>query len=74
MIIELTPQEQALLKAREIAFTPGRDYTEEEALAMLDAVRDSEVYYSQGEDAETQRLYSQYAALGDKLFALIPEA
>ena len=43
-------------------------------LAMLDAVRDSEVYYSQGEDAETRRLYSQYAALGDKLFALIPEA
>lgn len=74
MKIELTPQEQALLEAREIAFAPGRDYTEEEALAMLDAVRDSEVYYSQGEDAETQRLYSWYAALGDKLFTLIPEA
>ena len=69
----MTPQEVALLEARDIAFEPGRDYTEEDALAMLDAVRDSEVYYSQGEDAETQRLYSQYAALGDTLFALIPE-
>lgn len=72
MKIELTPQEVALLKARDIAL-PGRDYAEDDALALLDAVREAEVYYSQGEDAETQRLYSQYAALGDKLFALIPE-
>lgn len=74
MKIELTPQEVALLEARNIAFEPDQDYAEDDALALLDAVRDSEVYYSQGEDAETQRLYSQYAALGDKLFALIPEA
>lgn len=74
MKIELTPQEVALLKARDIAFEPGRDYAEDDALALLDEVREAEVYYSQGEDAETQRLYSQYAALGDTLFALIPEA
>ena len=74
MKIELTAPDVALLEARNIAFAPGQDYAEDDALALLDAVRDSEVYYSQGEDAETQRLYSQYAALGDKLFALIPEA
>ena len=73
MKIKLTPQEVALLEAREIAFAPGQDYAEDDALALLDEVRAAEVYYSQGEDAETQRLYSQYAALGDKLFAIIPE-
>lgn len=73
MKIELTPQEQKLLKARNIAFEPEQDYTEEDALAILDEVRDAEVYYSQGEDTERRHLYSQYAALGDKLFAIIPE-
>ena len=44
MKIELTPQEQELLKARNIAFEPGRDYGEDDALAMLDEVRAAEVY------------------------------
>lgn len=73
MKIELTPQEQELLKARNIAFEPGRDYGEDDALAMLDEVRAAEVYYSQGEDTKTRDLYSQYATLGDKLFSIIPE-
>ena len=73
MVFDLNSQEVELLKQKNITFIPGRDYTEDDALAILDEVRDAEVYYSQGEDTDSRHLYSQYAALGDKLFAIIPE-
>ncbi|HJB20940.1 MAG TPA: hypothetical protein H9773_04470 [Candidatus Fournierella merdavium] len=73
MKIELTPQEVALLEAENIPFVSGQEYTEDAALDLLERVRDMEVSFAQGEDDETQRRYRQYAALGDKLFALIPE-
>lgn len=73
MKIELTPQEVALLKAENIPFVSGQEYTEDAALDLLEKVREAEVSYAHGDDDETQRRYRQYTALGDKLFALIPE-
>ena len=71
MTIDLTAQEVTLLSNKSIPFDGSYDYTEE-ALELLDQVRDAEVSYSQGTDAQSVRLYEQYGDLADKLFALIP--
>lgn len=72
MTIDLTAQEVTLLVNKNIPFDGLYDYTDEEALELLDQVRDVEVSYSQGTDAQSVRLYEQYGDLADKLFALIP--
>lgn len=72
MIIRLTEQEKELLLKEHIEFSEDGNYTEDAALRLLDAVRDAEVEYAQGEDSESRRLYNQYADLGDKLFSMIP--
>ena len=73
MKIELTPQEVALLEAEEIPFRQNGDYTEDEALELLERVREAEVAYSQGTDEATERRYRQYSELGNRLFGMIPE-
>lgn len=73
MKIELTQQEQKLLSDHNISFDPDRDYSDDEALDLLDQVRDAEVYYSQGEDSHSKRMYREYSTLGDKIFFMIPE-
>lgn len=72
MTIDLTAQEVTLLANKSIPFDGSYDYADEEALELLDQVRDAEVSYSQGTDAQSVRLYEQYGDLADKLFALIP--
>ncbi len=73
MRIELTPQEEALLEAEKIPFRQNGDYTEDEALELLERVREAEVAYSQGTDEATERRYRQYSELGNRLFEMIPE-
>ena len=64
MRIELTPQEVALLKAEEIPFRQNGDYTEDEALELLERVREAEVAYSQGTDEATEKRYGSIPSLG----------
>lgn len=73
MKIDLTPQEVELLKNEGIPFLHNGDYTEDEALELLERVRETEVAYSQGTDEKTERRYRQYSELGDKIFKMIPE-
>ena len=53
MKIELTPQEVELLENEGIQFLQSGDYTEDEALELLERVREAEVAYSQGTDEKT---------------------
>lgn len=72
MKIELTPQEVELLENEGIQFLQSGDYTEDEALELLERVREAEVAYSQGTDEKTERRYRQYSELGDRIFKMIP--
>lgn len=72
MKIELTPKETALLESGGIAFSANHDYTEDEALDLLERVRELEVLCSQGTDKETEQRYQAYSSLGDKLFEMTP--
>lgn len=72
MKIEMTEVEQALLAAETIPFDPNRDYTEDEALNLLDQVREIEIFYSQSENKASEALYYRYKILGDKIFSMIP--
>lgn len=73
MKIELTPQEVELLESDGILFLQNSDYTEDEALELLERVREAEVSCSQGTDEATEKRYRQYSKLGDKIFEMIPE-
>lgn len=73
MRIVLTKREQNLLAAKAIPFDPNQDYSDDDALELLDLVREAEVSYSQGEDCTSRELYYQYARLGDKIYDLIPD-
>ena len=48
------------------------DYSEDEALDLLDQVREAEVSYSQCEDQKGIDLYTSYCLIGDKIFNAIP--
>lgn len=72
MKFRLTETEIRLLKEREISVDTSRDYTEEEAFALLERVRDIEVMYSQ-DDGEGEKLFLLYGDLADKLQQQIPE-
>lgn len=71
MKFDLTEQEIALLKKKGIAVE--KVYTEEEALTLLDQVRDIEISYAQFTDGAEKSLYFQYGDLADKIQAQIPE-
>lgn len=72
MKINFTPNETELLRGSGIDYDAGRDYSEDEALELLETVRDAEVSYAQETDAEGTRLYNDYCRLGDKIAAMIP--
>lgn len=72
MKFRLTETEIRLLKERKIPVDTSHDYTEEEAFALLERVRDVEVMYSQ-DYGEGEKLFLLYGDLADKLQQQIPE-
>lgn len=72
MRIVLTKTERDMLDAEAIPFDSDRDYTDDEALELLDLVREVEVSYSQGEDSTSREKYRQFQKLADKIYDLIP--
>lgn len=73
MIFDLSTDEIALLKSRNISFTPAEDYDDGAALEFLDKVREAQVSYAQDEDALGQELYSKLERLADKIHEAIPD-
>ena len=71
MKFRLTETETQLLKERDIPVDPSRDYTEEEAFALLERVRDVEVRYSQDYGAG-EKLFLLFGDLADKMQQQIP--
>ena len=71
MKFNFTSNEEKLLCQRHIYYNSDKDYSDDEALELLEQVRDAEVYYSQETDAEGIRLYESYCQLGDKISACI---
>ena len=49
------------------------DYTDEEALDILDQVRDVEISYAQFSNITEKTLYFRYGDLADKMQSQIPE-
>lgn len=72
MKFRLTETETQLLKERDIPVDSSRDYTEEEAFALLERVRDVEVRYSQ-DYGEGEKLFLLFGDLADKMQQQIPE-
>lgn len=72
MKIDLTEKEIQLLKGKNISLDTSRDYTEDEALALLERVRDLEAEYAQDFGNEREKLYFMYGDLGDKIQKQIP--
>lgn len=67
----LTEHEKALLSAAKIDFV-DRDYTDDEALILLDQIRDIEIAHSQFTSEEGKLLYFEYGNIADKLHREIP--
>ena len=74
MKFSLTATEIALLNAEHISFSPFKDYSEDEALDLLEQVREAEVAYSQCEDQKGIDLYDSYCHIGDKRYNVIPQS
>lgn len=73
MILHLTKQEIGLLEKEQITLDINREYTEEEALSILERVRDLEELYAQDYGNERESLYFKYGDIADKIQAQIPE-
>ena len=73
MTILLTDKERSYLADGGVIIDSQREYSEDEALQILDRVRDLEVQYAQTETYEGQFLYRAYCDIGDKIFYMIPE-
>ncbi len=72
MIFKLSEEEITLLRSRNIPFAASKDYDNDAALGLLDAVRDAQVAYSQNEDERGKELYLQYERIADKIYETIP--
>lgn len=73
MKFSLTLQEAMLLQKKGVPFDESKEYTEDEALDLLDQVREIEVSYAQFSGGAEENLYLQYGRLADKIYAQIPE-
>jgi len=65
--------EAELLAKKGIPFDESRDYSDDEALNLLDQVRDIEISYSQFTGGLEESLFFQYGDLADKIQSQIPE-
>ena len=73
MKFDLSNAEISLLKRRNVSFSASKEYGEDEALDLLDAIREIEVSYAEREDPEGERLYTAYQNIADKVYREIPE-
>lgn len=73
MKFNLTAQEIKLLQDKGILFDRSREYTEDEALDLLEQVREIEVSYAQFAGGAEETLYFQYGKLADKIYSQIPQ-
>lgn len=73
MKFHLTNQEIELLRNKGISFVASREYSEDEALDLLDQVREIEVSYAQFTGGVETTLFFQYGSLADKIHSQIPE-
>lgn len=73
MKLNLTAPEIQMLKNAGISVRADGEYSEEEALELLEEVREAEVSMAQFTAGEQKKLFDMYAAVGDKLFSQIPE-
>ena len=73
MKLNLTVAEAKILEEAGIAFRKDGVYSEDEALDLLDKVRDAEISVAQFPSGVERILFEKYAAIGDKIFAQIPE-
>lgn len=73
MKINLTEQETELLKEAGIQFDAIHDYTDDEAITLLEQVRDVEVSFAQFTGGDQEKKYYKYGNLADKIYAIIPE-
>ena len=73
MKFDLTAKEIKLLQDKGIPFDGSREYTEDEALDLLELVREIEVSYAQFTGGTENALYFQYGSLADKIYSQIPE-
>lgn len=73
MIITLDSKDISLLKDGGISYSPSKDYSDDEALTLLDKVRDLEVEYAQDYGNEREKLFYLYGNLADKIQNQIPD-
>lgn len=75
MKIQLNSEQQQKLAGYGITVLPEKEYSEDEALELLDQVYDIEVLYAQDADinAAARRLANEYAAIADTIRNQIPE-
>lgn len=73
MRFDLERRDIALLNRADIPLDPEREYTEDEALDMLEQIRDIEASYAQDYGGEREKLYFRYGDLADKIQSQIPE-
>ena len=70
MRILLTDAEQKLLEQKNIPYSSD-EITEDEALDLLEQVREIEVLFSQSNDPASKKLFYAYQRLADKIHQLI---
>lgn len=72
MRIKLSEAEFQLLNEHDIKVFPSEEYSEDEALEILDEVYDLEASFAQS-DSDPDNLAMQFAHIGDKIYDQIPE-
>ena len=73
MKLNFTVSEINALSSAGIFFREDGEYSEDEALELLEQVREAEVSVAQFTSGDRKKQFDTYAAIGDKLFAQIPE-
>lgn len=71
MKLDLTQRERELLAAENIPSDYQQDYTADEALELLDLVRNAEAEYAQDYGNDREALCEAFCLLGDKTFELL---
>ena len=76
MKIMISSAEKMFLEMEGIAFSEEKDYTDEEALSLLDDIYDAEIKYSNfpEENAEAQKTAESFAHLADRIQQAIPDS
>lgn len=65
--------QKLLRKQKDVPFSASKEYSENEALDLLDTIREAEVSYAECEDTEGERLYTAYQSIADKVYRQIPK-